>query len=87
MEALLHWVLWSSVTSCYKDRKYSFLSRFHGKVQGIPDFFFFFFLEEECLLIVSRVRHVFGTGPGIIQQGTAEYMQRAELAATFTNVS
>lgn len=41
-----------------------FLSQFHGEVQRIPDFFFW-------LLIVSRARHAFGTGPGIIQQGTA----------------
>lgn len=46
-----------------------------------------FSLEEERLLIVSRARHVFGTGPGIIQQGTAAYMHRAELLGTFTNVS
>lgn len=77
-------MLWGTVTSCYKDRKYFSLSQFHGKVQGIPDFFF---LEEEWLLIVSRARHVFGTGPGIIQQGTAAYMQRAELVGTFINVS
>lgn len=57
---------WSCFMGCslVKTRNH-FLSQFCGEVQRIPNFFFFFL----WLLIVSRARHVFGTGRGIIQQG------------------